>query len=315
MKKVIENFNKQFEYKPKIENEEKLNNFNKFIIVGMGGSNLVADLIKIRDPKINITSHRDYGLPCLTKEINDRLFIFNSYSGNTEETINSLEKAIESNLPIAIISTNGKIIEMAKKYSLPYICMPLTDIQPRSALGYNLCAILKIINRQDLLQEAWDLTSILKPLTLESQGQELAQEIKNYIPVIYSSSKNLGISYNWKIKLNETGKIPAFYNVIPEANHNEINAFEIKEYAEKFYFILLEDELDFAQNQKRMKVLEELYTKKGIKIKTIKLEKEDSFLKIFNSLILADWTAYYSAKIHNLDPEQVSMVEELKKLI
>jgi hypothetical protein len=37
--------------------------------------------------------------------------------------------------------------------------------------------------------------------------------------------------------------------------------------------------------------------------------------KIFSSLILADWAAYYLALKYNVEPEQVPMVEEFKKLI
>ena len=38
-------------------------------------------------------------------------------------------------------------------------------------------------------------------------------------------------------------------------------------------------------------------------------------IKIFSSLLLADWTAYYTALAYGLEPEQVPMVEEFKKLI
>ena len=39
-------------------------------------------------------------------------------------------------LPLAAISIGGKLLERAEKDGIPYIQMPDTGIQPRSALGF-----------------------------------------------------------------------------------------------------------------------------------------------------------------------------------
>jgi len=49
---TIKNFHKQFEYEPEIENAEKLRRFDKFIVVGLGGSHLAADLLKVLEEKV-----------------------------------------------------------------------------------------------------------------------------------------------------------------------------------------------------------------------------------------------------------------------
>lgn len=318
---AIKNFNQQFAYQPKIENEDKLKaKFSKFILAGMGGSNLVAELLKIRDPYFDIVVHRNYGLPKIEeKELKERLLIANSYSGNTEETIDFLLEAISKNLSTAVVSTGGKLIELAKEYNLSYIQMPNLDLQPRSALGFNLKAIVKLIGHNNWLNELEELKNLLKPAEFEEEGKNLAKKIKGYIPIIYSSSENLGIAYNWKIKFNETGKIPAFYNVFPELNHNEMAGFDVKEgnkeLSEKFYFIFLKDGNDHPQIQKRMEVLGKLYCERGLKVEVLNLEGVSIFHKIFNSLILADWVSYYTALEYGLEPEKVLIVKEFKDLI
>lgn len=314
---AIKNFYQQFEYEPKIENEDKLKaKFSKFVIAGMGGSNLASDLLKIRDPYLEILIHRNYGLPKISEnELKERLLVANSYSGNTEETIDFLLEAISKKLTVTVVSTNGKLIELAKEYNLPYIQMPDIGLQPRSALGFNLKAIVKLIGRDDLLKELDELKGLLKPEEFEEKGRELAEKIKGYTPIIYSSTENIGIAYNWKIKFNETGKIPAFYNVFPELNHNEMAGFEIKELIEKFCFIILKDKNDHPRIQKRMKVFEKLFSERGFKIEIINLEGISVFHKIFNSLILADWTSYYLAVYYSQDPEKVPLIEEFKNLI
>ncbi|GIW65541.1 MAG: bifunctional phosphoglucose/phosphomannose isomerase [Candidatus Parcubacteria bacterium] len=314
---AIKNFNQQFEYKPKIENEDKLKiKFSKFVIGGMGGSNLASDLLKIRDPYLDILIYRNYGLPKINeRELKEKLLIANSYSGDTEETIDFLLKAIEKKLNLAIISIDGKLIEIAKDNNLPYIQIPDIGLQPRYALGFNLKAIVKLIGRDDLLKELDELKDLLKPEEYKEKGKELAEKIKGYVPIIYSSIENVGIAYNWKIKFNETGKIPAFYNIFPELNHNEMAGFGVKELVEKFCFIILKDKNDQLRIQKRMEIFEKIFTQLGFKIEIINFDGISVFHKIFNTLILADWTSYYLALYYSQNPEKVPLIEEFKNLI
>ncbi|MDP6387747.1 MAG: bifunctional phosphoglucose/phosphomannose isomerase [Candidatus Pacebacteria bacterium] len=312
---AIKNFNKQFEYEPVIENKSKLGKKDKFIVAGMGGSHLAAGLLKIWRPDLDLTIHKDYGLP----DVSDSLVILSSYSGNTEEIINTLEKGIENNLSMAIISTGGNLIELAKKHSLPYIQIPITGIQPRSALGYSIKALFKIMGEEGMLKELSVLANTLDPSSYQDKGEELAEKLKGKIPVIYSSAQNMSLAYNWKIKFNETGKIPAFYNIFSELNHNEIQGFDVKDSTKKlsqnFHFLILRDEKDNPRILKRMEVLKNLYKDRGLPVDMIDIEGKDKYHKVFASLVLADWTALNIAELYGLEAEQVPMIEEFKKLI
>lgn len=318
---AIKNFNKQFEYEPRIENTAALKPTIKFLVIGMGGSHLAADLLKLWNPALDVMVHEDYGLPETSdRDLRDRLIILSSYSGNTEEVLSAFEEAGTKKLSRAVIAIGGKLIDLAKKNGLPYIQMPDTGIQPRSAPGFTLMALLKIMNQSKAIEEASQLSSMLKPVEFENQGRELAERLRGFVPVIYSSSRNFPIAYNWKIKFNETSKIPAFYNVLPELNHNEMTGFDTKNttriLSKNFYFLLLEDEDDHPQIKKRMQILAKLYRDRSLKTEFIKFADEKNiFYKIFSSLILADWTTYYTAQSYGVEPEQVPMVEEFKKLI
>lgn len=318
MYEAIKNFNKQFEYEPRIENAAALKPTAKFLVVGMGGSHLAADLLKVWDPALDVVVHHDYGLPAIPEEdLAERLVILSSYSGNTEEVLSAFEEANAKNLSCAIISIGGKLIELAQKSALPYIQMPDTGIQPRSALGFSLMAFFKLMNQQYAMKEASLLSSTLKPVEFEDAGRELAKRLKGSVPVIYSSSRNLPIAYNWKIKFNETGKIPAFYNILPELNHNEMTGFDVKDstrnLCRNFYFILLKDKADHPKIKRRMEILEKLYGDRGLFVEPIHIEGKSAFHKIFSSLVLADWVTYYTAEEYGVEAEQVPMVEEFKK--
>lgn len=316
MRETIKNFNKQFEYEPVVENAEKLGEYKKFIVCGMGGSHLAADILRACDFNSDIVIHNDYRLPPRTA---DALVICNSYSGNTEETISAFDEAIDKKLPVAVVATGGKLVELAKQNKIPYVQMPATGIQPRLALGFNLRALAKIMGREDILQETRILTDELKPMDYESVGNDLAKRIKGRVPIIYASSRNFAAAYNWKIKFNETGKIPAFCNIFPELNHNEMTGFDVKnstrDLSEKFYFIFLKDKDDYPKNIKRMEITEKLYLDRNLSVEVIEMTGKSRLQKIFSSLILADWASFYTAEQYGLEAEQVPMVEEFKGLI
>ncbi|MDP3741509.1 MAG: bifunctional phosphoglucose/phosphomannose isomerase [bacterium] len=344
MNDAIKNFAKQFKYRPKIQGG-KIKKYKKFVIAGMGGSHLAAGILKTIKPELDITIHRDYGLPKIGdlsrpsatlsrpgegKGRGRTLVIASSYSGNTEETISAFEEAVKFELPIAAIAIGGKLLELAKKYDVPYVQMPDTGIQPRSALGFSLLALLKVMKQNDLLKEVRGLAGILSPLQFEEQGKALAQKLKNKVPVIYASAKNYSLAYNWKIKFNETGKIPAFYNTFPELNHNEMTGFDPVKSREaglpsaefnraslqdKFHIIMLKDSHDHPQIQKRMEVIAKLFQDRGLPVEILELRGGSKLEQIFSSLILADWTAFYTAEGYGLESEQVPMVEEFKRLI
>ncbi len=320
MSDAINNFAKQFAYQPVFGNVKKIKSYKRYILLGMGGSHLAADLALVLKPELPLIIHSDYGLPAVpAKDLKESLIIASSYSGNTEEVIDGLEQARKKKLPIVVIAVGGELITKAKKYKLPYILLPDTGVQPRSALGLSMIALFATMNDSTTLRSLHNLAKTLQPTSLEAAGKQLAKRLKDKIPVIYTSNRNQSIAYNWKIKFNETGKIPAFYNVFPELNHNEMTGFDVKDsskhLSEKFYFLFLKDSADHPRVQKRMQILEQLYRDRGLSVDVLSLNGKNIFAKMFNSLILADWTAVHTAANYGLESEQVPMVEEFKKLM
>ncbi len=323
---AIKNLNTQFAFEPKIENPDKftqhflLTKGAGFIVAGMGGSHHAADLIKVWNPYYNLTVHPDYGLPSIPeKDLKNYFLVASSYSGNTEEPIDAYEQAQKRGMNVGAISIGGKLLNLAKKDGVPFIQIPDTGIQPRSAVGYMFMATLKITGGEEALKEAAKLSDLLKPPEYEEMGRALAERLAGHTPLIYISLRNAALANNWKIRFNETAKIPAYYNVFPELNHNEMTGFDVKgstrPLTEKFYIIFLKDPDDPPKIQKRIEITEKLYRDRGLKTEIIQLTGENIFHKIFASISLADWTAYYTAKIYGADPEQVPMVEEFKSLI
>ena len=320
IEKDIREYAQQFAYEPEIKDADRLGNFEAIVIGGMGGCGLVAGILRAIKPKLDVAAHHEYGLPqFVDKDTEKRLFIAISHSGDTEEVIDFCKAAVKRGFQTAVISAKGKLLELAKENNLPYIDLPGDDVQPRMTLGYMLRSVLKLIGEDDLFIEAGKLADSLKPAEYEKRGQELSDVLFNRAPIIYASRSNQVLAYNWKIKFNETGKIPAFYNTFPELNHNEIQGFDIQPNSQALssmvHFIFLEDDEDHPRVRERMRITADIYNNLGLPVEYVKINGKTKLEKIFNTLVLGDWAAYYTALKYGGEPESVPAIERFKKVL
>ncbi|HMP67486.1 MAG TPA: bifunctional phosphoglucose/phosphomannose isomerase [Candidatus Paceibacterota bacterium] len=321
MKESILNFSKQFGFRPQISNSDnfKKNNYKNFVLGGMGGSHLPAKILKSYNPSISLQIHSDYGIPQYSDDYyKETLFIASSYSGNTEETIDFLDEAYSRGFATFVISTGGKLIDFAEKNNIPYIKIPNTGIQPRVAVGFSTIALASIVT-PDCLNELFELEKTINPSKYEKEGNQLSESLNQKIPVIYTANSDNAIGYIWKIKINETAKIPCFQNEFPELNHNEMQSYDFvdanRNLSEKFHLLIIKDSDEDSRISNRMSVLEKLFEEKGIPVTSIYMEGSGRFEKIFNSIILSDWCSLGLANLYGVNPEKVDFIEEFKKRI
>lgn len=316
----IRAFPDQLKFEPEIQNAERFAQKSRFVVCGMGGSNMGSSIIEAWRPEVSIFEHRDYGLPAISEALaKATLFIMSSYSGNTEETIDAYDTAMKKGYDLAVVAVGGKLLEKAKADGAAYIQLPDTNIQPRSALGFSVLAMMKLMGAEDWLNEMHDYAKDVDIAGLEAKGKELADALKNKVPVFYASQRFATVSRIAKIKMNETAKIPAFYNAMPEHNHNEINGFDVqdatKHLYDKFVFVQFHDSEDHPRVQKRMNVVTSLLEKRDLPVVNIQMEGKTVLQKIFNTLILVDWAAYFVGTAYGNETAEVPVVEEFKRLV
>ncbi len=301
--------------------ESKRRSFNKVMLCGMGGSAYVGDILdyfKTHDyspliARLPVHIHRSYDLP---KSDDDKtLIICISYSGDTEETLSAYAKARQNELEIAAVASGGKLAELCQQNKTPWIKIPKT-LQPRFSIGYQLSAIIKIFMAYGLLDAASgealsDLSKKIIPSQLELAVKALCPKLNRKTPIIYSSDKNYTLARIWKIKFNENTKIPAFWNVFPELNHNEMVGWTNT--PGPFHFLILQDDDDLPQIKKRMKLTAELLRQRDFSVDLIKLEGADALEKLFWGLTFGDWISYHLALFYGTDPNPIEMVEDFKK--
>jgi glucose/mannose-6-phosphate isomerase len=318
VEKAIRDFPKQFDYQPVVENTVALKPASAFLVGAMGGSAHSSALLKLHNPELDIKIHRGYGLPKLTKtDLEKRLAIAISFSGNTEEVIDFYRSAKKAGLKLAVISKGGKLQKLARADKVPYIEIPETHIQPRLGLGFTLRAQMKLMGNTAGLKETAKLAGTLDNRRAETEGKQLAKKLQASVPVIYTSQENSYLGYVWKIKLNESAKIPSYHDVFSELNHNEMTGYDVipktRSLSKNIHFLFLRDKNDDPRIQKRIDITKKLYEKRGLKVTESWLVGKTVWERIFQSLLTADWLAYYLASYYGTEPEQVPMVEEFKK--
>lgn len=321
----------QFKVGVELAKDSKIDgSFDSIAISGMGGSALPANLLRaycnnlfnthseIKPFEIHI--NRFYSLPKNLKNINT-LNIIASYSGNTEETISSLQELRKLNLPFIGLSSGGEVERLCNEYGMPHVKLPIPypNYQPRMGTGYFFGAMYKILVNHGLVSDFTNqLLSSSEKFnqfmdTYEQKGKELAKLLFDKTPIIYASSEFKYTAMVWKIKLNENSKTPAFWNFFPELNHNEMVGFTNPQ--SNFFIIMLKDSLDNPKNLKRYESTANLLKEKNIESIIINMDGDDFFSKMFLSITLSDWTSYYLALEYGQDPTLVDMVEKLKKIL
>ena len=316
---TISKFTQQFAWEPTVVNGDALGAYRHFIVCGVGGSQLGAMLIKNYGPEPKILLHRDYGLPKLTPEMErDSLIVLSSYSGTTEETLDSAKEALARGLHIAALSTGGELIAFAREHKLPHIVIPDTGLQPRLATGYSMLAMARIFGDSSLLSRIREAGKGIDVGASQGEGARLAEALRGKVPLIYISRANAPLGYVWKIKINETSKIPAFANVIPEMCHNEINGLDpvdsTRPLVANMHVVMMEDASDEPRNQKRMRVASDIFKERGIPVSHVALTGSD-FAKVFNSYVMSDWVSYALAAHYGVPDEATPLITEFKKRI
>ncbi|MBI2626825.1 MAG: SIS domain-containing protein [Parcubacteria group bacterium] len=295
--------------------------FDKIVLCGMGGSMMPAEILMTlcevtQTPNYNFYIHRDYELPSWVSK-ND-LVICVSWSGNTDETISSYKSAIEKGIQTVVITKGGKLRELAQN-SLGFILLPQENIPPRIGTAYMFSALLTFLNdsailkfpENNILKQLLDLKNTLKPEELEITGKNIANQINNLTPIIYSSYKWRALPLLWKINFNENAKAHSFWNHFPSIAHNEIVGFES---SKNFYSILLSDPQENPKQIKKLDVAVKILSDLSINHQVITLEGDNVIQKIFTNYTLAIWTSYFMAINSKQDPSNNELLDRFKDL-
>jgi glucose/mannose-6-phosphate isomerase len=300
----------------------------RVLIAGMGGSAIGADLLVSYisgQCRIPVIVHRDYDLPAWA-DGPETLVITSSHSGNTEETISAYDEAVGNRCSLMVVTTGGKLAEMAKQSKMTYWLFP-NEGQPRAAVGYSFGLLLSLFTRLGLINDpSNDLSSTITAMRLAQAG------LKADVPAISNPAKRMAgqligryvavfgagflapIARRWKGQLSEVAKTWGQFEFIPEANHNTLaGTLNPEEVLCKLAVLFLRSPSDHPRNRLRIDLTKKSLMLQGIGTDIIDATGETRLANLWTLLHFGDYMAYYLAMAYKVDPTPVAAIEAFKK--
>lgn len=325
MKKLIGGFTRQLTDALRICEAVDLvrpgSDIRNILITGMGGSGIGANLIESltfgRIP-IPITVSKGYNIPQFVSP--HTLFIACSYSGNTEETLSAVQKALLKRAHIICITSGGKMLEVAKEYNLHYIQMPAGSPNPRTMLGYAMISLLTVLYHTNLIGAAFikETENAVEYLdrgekAIQVQAELIAKRIHGKLPIIYCDARLHAMAVRFQNQLNENSKHMAHVSTFPEMTHNEIEGWvHPAEVLSQCQVIYLYTDHDHVRTEKRMEICRSIFEKKSHTIIDIVAEGASLLEQYFHLIHLTDWISYFLAIENKVDPNTIDVITHLK---
>lgn len=328
MKPLIEGFPQQLRDAIKIGQAASIGPASKeirnIVIAGMGGSGIGGALLcslTQDDLKVPVSLLKSYDIPAFVNE--HTLFIASSFSGNTEETIESLQKALNAGAQCCVICSGGKIKQLATEHGLEMILVPGKSGSARANIGYIACQLLFIIHYKELLGSGFinqveSLAALLEQETEEirKKAEKIANGIKGYLPVIYCDSRLYPVALRMQQQLAQNGKHLAHVNEFPEMNHSELAGWDHPTQVledSKVYF--LKTNYDHPRVRERFMASEDVLRKRAANIIDLEAKGNSLLEQCFYLIHFTDWVSYYLARANNADPFDIQAIEQLKSAL
>jgi glucose/mannose-6-phosphate isomerase len=329
------------------------------IVAGMGGSAISGDVLAAvcgTGCPVPVVTVRGYQLPGWIGAAD--LVIAVSCSGSTEETLAIAVEAVRRGARLLCVGAEGSpLADVAAQASARFV--PVRSVgQPRATL-WGLTVPLLIAARAIGIADVSDdvLESTAKRLedvshrcrpsseSFINPGKALASELAGAVPMVWGTSALAGVAaYRFACQLNENAKYPGVYGELPEANHNQVVAFDglfggapagagdyagtpprddtadffrdrVDDAETGLHVVVLRDVEEHPQVARRREVSVELARARGIPLTEIAAEGAHPLERIATLIALADYTTVYLAIALGVDPTPVAAIHELKARI
>lgn len=293
------------------------NDVRNIVICGMGGSGIggriVAQWIE-NYCQVPVLSIQDYELPAFVNQ--HSLVIGSSYSGNTEETLFSLEDAKQKGAAIIGICSGGSLETFCKANNYQYVIVPGGN-PPRTALAFSLVQLSNIFlqlgyAQKTILNEISNGKNIIDSelIHIKSEAMHVAKELQKRTVAVYAGSSYEGVTIRAKQQFNENSKELCWQHVIPEMNHNELVGWGGGDNRYACLFIQTGDLT--MRNQKRFDISVERTKSKTDKVVIIQAKGATIVEKSIYLIHLIDWISLYLSDLKHGDPIEIEIIDYLK---
>ncbi|HEV7934091.1 MAG TPA: bifunctional phosphoglucose/phosphomannose isomerase [Actinomadura sp.] len=317
------------------------------VVAGMGGSAISGDVLAAvagSGCPVPIVTVRGYQLPGWVGATD--LVIAVSCSGATEETLAIAAEAVRRGSRLLCVgATDSPLAHLAAQ--VKEIFIPVRSVgQPRATLWGLTVPLLLVVRELGLLnipdevleataRRLEEISHRCRPSSESflNPGKQLALDLAGAVPMVWGSSPLAAVAaYRFACQCNENAKYPAVFGELPEADHNQVVAFDgffgrgtsgedaffrdrADETETRLHLLVLRDTREHPQVVKRREVSVELARARGVAVTEIVAEGDHPLERIASLIALVDYSTVYLAIALGVDPTPVAAIQELKARI
>jgi len=294
------------------------NDIEHVVFSGMGGSGTVGDLFSSVLSKTNIhtTVVKGYELPNTIDK--NTLVVATSVSGNTIETITTLESANKKNCKVIAFSSGGMIESFCTKNNVEFRKLPQIH-SPRASFPSYVYSILKTLNsiipitKQDIINSLEQLEHTYEEISSTNlDDSNPSVNLANWItgtPVIYYPHGLETVAIRFKNSLQENAKTHAISENVVESSHNGIVSWERPS---SMVPIMIEGKDDHIKTKERWKILREYFEVNNIKYNKIQSVDGNILSKVMCLIYTLDYSTIYYAVQLGIDPSPIRSIDFIK---
>jgi glucose/mannose-6-phosphate isomerase len=311
------------------------------VVTGMGGSGIAGEVLAAvcgLGCPVQVTTVHDYRLPGWVGAAD--LVIAVSCSGSTEETLASAEEAVRRGCRFLAVGGKGSpLASVAEQARAPFISVQPAGM-PRSTLWGLSVPLVVAASRLGIIDvtaqacesaaaELERVSHLCRPgsESFVNPGKTLALELSGTLPMIWGTSPLAGVAaYRFACQLNENAKYPAVAGLLPEANHNQVVAFDGPfapgaEFglddgpAVPLRLVLLRDSDEHPQVARRREESARLAAQRGIGVTELQASGDGPLERLASLVQLIDYASVYLGIAQGVDPGPVAAIQELKARI
>lgn len=299
---------------------------DRTLVLGMGGSAIGGDLLRslaFAEGGCPVSVYRCYDAPPLFDE--RTLLIGSSYSGNTEETLTAFSSCLAHPARKLVVTSGGDLARMALRNSVPVYYIDY-KAPPRAAFPHSFVPLLCIMHSLQLLKdkssEMAEALATLKRLQAQihegvpchaNPAKDLARRLFGKVVLIYGAGILSEVAQRWKGQINENSKGWAFYEVLPEANHNAVVGYEYPAAMRDLaHVVLLHCSSLHPRVKERYRLTEALLAQAGVPNVTLEAKGQTCLAQALSLVLFGDYVSFYLAMLNGTDPTPVRAIDTLK---
>ncbi len=301
--------------------------FDNIVLAGMGGSGSAADVLSDwLSPRLSLPLLviRDSVLPKFAGR--QTLVMVVSYSGETSEALAVFRRAVRRGCTLCAVGSGGKLGATCESLQIPFLKVregmvpraALSSMVGAGAVGLESFGLVKNV-RAELLESSKELARLrgsfrAEVSTAKNVAKQVALKLNGKLPVFYCLHRMGSIARRAKNQFAENSKLIAKYDLLPEAGHNEVVAWQGRE--ARAIPILIRDTEESVQEVASVEAFKTaLSSVSGIRVLEVRTKVVSTLSRLLGPILMIDYVSVYLALLRGVDPTPTVALQKYRKLV